>query len=307
MDDLEPLYLRSPKMFGWRKSRVPQHQSTLQLSNFPKPPVDADQAHGFSDQFCILVAASDRAKDIFEITFQDADSIWRNVNWRRYVGFTTKHPDILGFQSLSAKSDVDWRGRVGDYLDSLPDEIGYVMLIIEDYLFTSPVNGMELNAVTEQIYRNDLAYVRLVPVHRNFLAGIFEYFRRTMNKQSLRPLASWEPYYSSLEPAIWKRSYLRALVRQPGTVWEFEHIVSTERHYAVWRSVVRYVGIVGREKWHREAPRLLKRQGLSLGNSPRARQTAKFELRRMRERISFAMFGYLSFRIRRALNRVPRT
>ncbi|MGB8631539.1 MAG: hypothetical protein WCD69_19510 [Xanthobacteraceae bacterium] len=286
---------------------MPQQQSNPQLSNLSKPTLDADQAHGFSDQFCILVAASDRAKDIFEITFQNADSIWRDVNWRRYVGFTTKHPDILGFKSLSAKSDVDWRGRVGDYLDNLPDEIRYVMLIIEDYLFISPINGMELNAVAEQICRRDLAYVRLVPVHRNLLAGIFEYLRRTMNKRSLRPLASWEPYYSSLEPAIWKRDYLRALVRQPGTVWEFEHIVSAERHYAVWRPVVRYVGIVAREKWHREAPRLLEQQGLSLGNSTRARQTVKFELRRIREKISFTMFGFLSFRIRRAFNRVPRT
>jgi hypothetical protein len=286
---------------------VPQHQFTPQLSNLSTQPVIADQAHGISDRFCILVAASDRAKDIFEITFQNADTIWRDVNWRRYVGFTTNHPDILGFKSLSAKSDVEWRGRVGDYLDSLPDEIRYVLLIVEDYLFTSPINGMELNAIAEQICRNDLAYVRLVPLHRNFLGGIFEYFRRTINKRSLRPLASWEPYYSSVEPAIWKRDYLRALLRQSGTVWEFEHIVSAERHYAVWRPVVRYVGIVGREKWHREAPRLLEQQGLSLGNSTRARQTVKFELRRIREKISFTMFGYLSFRIRRAFNRVPRT
>lgn len=278
-----------------------------QSSNLYAQPVNVDQAEAISDRFCILVAASDRAKDIFEITFQNTDAIWRDVNWRRYVGFTTKHPDILGFKSLSAKSDVDWRGRVGDYLDSLPDEIRYVMLVVEDYLFASPINEMELNAVAEQICRSDLAYVRLVPVHRNFPTGIFEYLRRTMNKRPLRALASSEPYYSSLEPAIWKRDYLRTLVRQPGTVWEFEHIVRTERHYAVWRPVVKYVGIVGREKWHREAPRLLEQQGLSLGNSTRARHTIKYELRRTREKISFAMFGYLSFRIRRAFNRVPRT
>ena len=286
---------------------MPQQQSAPQSSNLYAQSVNAPPAHGISHQFCILVAASDRAKDIFEITFQNADTIWRDVDWRRYVGFTTKHPDILGFKSLSAKSDVEWRGRVGDYLDSLPDEIRYVMLIVEDYLFTSPVDRMELNAVAEQIYRNDLAYVRLVPVHRNFLGGVFEYFRRTTTKQPLRTLASWEPYYSSVEPAIWKRDYLRALLLQSGTVWEFEHIVSTEPHYAVWRPAVRYVGIVGREKWHREAPRLLEQQGSSLGNSTRARQTVKFELRRIREKISFTMFGYLSFRIRRAFNRVPRT
>ncbi len=68
----------------------------------------------------ILVAASDRAKDIFEITFQNAEAIWRDCNWPRYVGFTSKHSDIYGFVSLAAKSNCEWRERVGDYIDCLP-------------------------------------------------------------------------------------------------------------------------------------------------------------------------------------------
>jgi len=279
---------------------VPQHRS-----NFP--PVDAVRARELSRRFCVLAAASDRAKDIFEITFQNAETIWRDVEWRRYVGFTSKHPDILGFKSLAAKSNAEWRGRVVDYLDGLPDEIGHVMLIVEDYLFTAPVDGAELNAIADHIVRNDLAYVRLVPVHRNWFGQMLEYFRRMADHRPLRRLGSREPYFSSVEPTIWQRDHLRALLRQPGTVWEFEHTVSAEPHYAVWRPVVKYAGLVGREKWNRAAPRLLAQQGLSLAGSKRERQTLKFELTRLREKLVFQMFGYLSFRIRRRLNRIARS
>ncbi len=67
------------------------------------------------------------------------------------------------------------------------------------------------------------------------LGRIVEYFRRKLDKRPLRPMSFSEPYYSSVELAIWKRSYLRSLLRQPGSIWEFEHIVTNERHYAVWK------------------------------------------------------------------------
>jgi hypothetical protein len=286
---------------------VPLQRTNARFSNAYSQQVEADDEHGTAGRFCILVAASDRAKDIFEITFQNAETIWRDCNWTRYVGFTSKHPDTLGFKSLAAKTESEWRGRLGDYLDSLPNNIRYVMLIVEDFLFTSPVNGSELNAIADQIIRNDLAYVRLIPVSRNFIGLILEYFRRMIDKRPLRPLVFSEPYYSSVETAIWKRNYLRSLLRQPGTIWEFEHTVSTERHYAVWHPVVRYRPLVGREKWYRKAPRLLAQQGLSLCNSKRERQTLKFELRRIREKVVFQMIGYLSFRVRRHFNRLPRS
>jgi hypothetical protein len=270
-------------------------------------PIVEDLPRAPSSRFCVLVASSDRACDVFEMVFQNAEIIWHDCDWPRYVGFTSKHPDIYGFRALMAKRPSDWRGELGDQLDSLPDEIRYVMLIIEDFLFTSPVQARELNAIAEQMVRDDLSYVRLVPVTRNFAGLIFEYFRRKIDRRPFRPLAFSEPYYSSVEVAIWKRDYLRSLLRQPGTIWEFEHTVCTERHYAVWHRVVNYEAMVGRGKWYRKSPRVLARQGFSLANSQREVQTFSSWLRGIRERISFQMAGFLSFRIRRYLNKISRS
>jgi hypothetical protein len=263
------------------------------------------KASDISSKFCVLVTASDHTKDIFDITFQNSETIWRECDWPRYVGFTSKHPDAFGFKSLAAKTGADWRSRLVDYLDGLPDPIQYVMPVIEDYLFTSPVSGPELNALADVIVRNDLAYVRLIPVGRNLYGRGIERLRRVFDKRPVRLLARSEPYYSSLNVAIWKRDYLRSLLRQPGTVWQLEHVVSTERHYAVWHPVVRYRPLVGKGKWYRQTPRLLAEQGLSLGNSKRAFQDLRFELQSIREKIVFEVVGYLSFRLRRHFNRLP--
>jgi hypothetical protein len=106
--------------------------------------------------------------------------------------------------------------------------------------------------------------------------------------------------------AIWKRSYLRSLLKQPGTIWEFEHTISDERHYAVWEPLVEQHQIVTRGKWSRRVPGLLARQGLRLAHSKREFQSVGSFLVKVRETISFELAGYLSFRIRRALNKISR-
>jgi hypothetical protein len=263
------------------------------------------QASEAAGRFCVFVSSSDRARDIFEIVFQNAETIWRDCDWPRYVGFTSKRPDIYGFTALAAKSPSDWRGELGDQLDLLPDEIEYVLRLDEDALFMSPVNGTELNAIADLMVREDLSYVSLVPVMRNLPGRILEYFRRKLDKRPLRPISFSEPYYSSVAVAIWKRSYLRSLLRQPGTIWEFEHIITKERHYAVWKSVFDQDQIVTKGKWSFRAPRKLARQGLSLANSKREFQTYRAWMRGFRQKITFQAVGFLSFRIRRRLNRVP--
>jgi len=260
-----------------------------------------------ADRFCVFVSSSDRGRDIFEIAFRNAETIWHNCDWPRYVGFTSKHPDAYGFTAVAAKSPSNWQGEVGDQLDSLPDHIEYVLRMDEDALFLSPVDGSALSAIAELMIRDDLSYVRLVPVTRNLFGRIIEYFREKLDKRPLRAVSFSEPYYSSLELVIWKRSYLRSLLRKPGSIWELEHVVTDEPHYAVWKPLVEQHQIVTRGKWSYRAPRLLARGGISLSNSKREFQTFQSWARGLRERISFQLGGFLSFRIRRRLNRISRS
>lgn len=270
----------------------------LDLQNQPRPA---------AGRFCVLVNSSDRARDIFEIVFQNAETIWRNCDWPRFVGFTSKYPDTYGFKAIAAKAPSDWCGELRDHLDNLPDEIEYVLRMDEDALITSPVDGSKLNALAELMVRHDLAYLRLVPVTRNLPGRIIEYFRRKLDRRPLRPISFSEPYYSSVELAIWKRDYLRSLLGQVRSNRELEHKVTDEQHYAVWKKFIDQDQIVTAGKWAFRAPRVLARQGIQLTNSKREFQTLRSWLRWGRQRVSFELAGFISFRIRRRLNKIPLT
>jgi len=269
--------------------------------------IKACQARASAGKFCVFVTTSDRARDIFEIVYRNAETIWENCDWPRYVGLTTDHPDLYGFKVLTAKGPGSWRDEMLDQFDKLPEQIEYVLRVDADALFMAPINGAELNAIADVMVRENLPYVRLVPVTRNFSGRMVEYFRRKFDQHPLRRISFSEPYYSSVELAIWKRSYFTKLLRDPGTQWEFERTVTREPHYAVWKPLVEQHQIVTRGKWNWDAPRLLARQGLSLADSDRDFLSLGSWLRERREAISFQLFGFLNFRLRQRLNRISRT
>jgi hypothetical protein len=262
---------------------------------------ETDRAQKSTGRFCILVASSDHGRDIFEIVFQNADSIWRDCNWPRYVGFTRKRPDIYGFKALAAQKPSDWRGELCDQLNSLPDEIEYVLLLLEDAFFMSPANSAELNAIANLMVRDGLSYVSLIPLRRNLLGLVIEYFRRRLSDYPLRRLSRTEPYYSSIGIAIWNRHYLRWFLQQPGSIWDLEHIVSDKPHYAVWKPVFKQHHLVTKGRWSRLAKRTLAQQGIILSDSKRGVRPLWSRLRDVREMIVFQTVGFLSFRMRRRL------
>jgi hypothetical protein len=266
---------------------------------------EKQRARDIASRFCVLVNSSDGGRDIFEIVFQNSEKTWRSCDWPRYAGFTTQHPDRHGFKAVTAKGVSGWREQLGAQLDNLPAEIEYVLRLEEDFLFLSPVDGEKLNAIAELMVLENLVYVNLQQVARNLPGSAIEFIRKKLSKKLLRPLSFSEPYYSSLTPAIWNRNYLRELLRRPGNIWEFEHIVTDRRHHAVWETVLDYDGIVTKGKWNFRAERQLARQGLSLANSRREFQPAESRFRGIRQRITFALVGYLGLRIRRKLNRLP--
>ncbi len=255
-------------------------------------------------RFCVLVNSSDHSRDIFEIVFRNAEKMWRDCDWPRFAGFTSMQPDIYGFKSVAARGPSDWRGELGAQLDSLPPEIEYVLRLEEDALFLSPVNGKKLEEIADIMLRENLCYVSLVPVSRSIAGRAIEFFRRKLSTRPLRLISFSEPYYSSLVPAIWKRGYLRELLRRPGSVWDFELTVTRERHYAVWEQALDAAYIVTKGRWRRSAPQLLAREGLSLSGSKREMLPLRSRLRQARENLSFRLFGYMGFRIRRRLKRL---
>lgn len=249
---------------------------------------------------CVFVSSSDRTKDIFEIVFRDSQRIWSDCSWPRYVGFTTASDGQFGYTAVSAHRESTWREELSEQIEQLPQSIDYILLLLDDYSFATKVDAEVLYRVFQNAQSNSLSYVRLVPVLRNPVGYIVELFRRRFDASNFRKLSPSEPYYSSLQAAIWRRDHLQSFLSRPGSIWDFEHIVSDDPHYAVWEKVLNYQHVVERGKWLRCAHTLV---GQELDFKKRPQHGLAYAMKRWKTQVVFLLVGYLNLRVRRYLKK----
>lgn len=245
---------------------------------------------------CVFVSSSDRTKDIFEIVFRDSQRIWSDCSWPKYVGFTTASDGQFGFTAVSASRESTWREELSDQIEQLPQTIDYILLLLDNFLIATKVDAEILYRVFQNARSNSLPYVRLVPVVRNPVGQIIEVFRHRFAASNFRKFSSSEPYYSSLQAAIWRRDHLQSLLRRPGSIWDFEHIVSDAPHYAVWDKTLDYQHVIERGKWLRCARTLV---GQKLDLKKRPQYGLAYAMKRWKTQVVFFLTGYLSLRVRR--------
>ncbi len=267
-------------------------------------------------QFCVLVASSDSRKDIFDVCFANADRIWADCDWPKYVGLNSAPVERRSnFQVLIAPATDNWCEQVKRYIDLLPDDICYILLMVEDVLFMQPVNAELLNSIALDIKKFALGYVRLVPLRRNWL-GRKRDRRASAGRGGIIPFRQInidEPYHSSTEMAIWNRDYLLRQLDRASDAWSFEHLTCTTIHWAVKEPVFDQHQIVHKGKWHRRAAIFLAEAWSGYPNFQMARnieykalrsgkrpmQSFRSFLRGEWQNLNFAMFGWTSFRIKR--------
>lgn len=256
-------------------------------------------------KFAILVTCSESRRDIFETCFAHSERIWAECDWPRYVGLTGlgDHEPIYGFKPVTSLR-TDWRLATIDYLDALPSEIGYVLLMVEDTLFMRPVDGETL---MEQAWWAQAAfapYLRLVPIRRSPFGRLCHAALRIGDLSGREIIPRSSPYYSSTELALWRRTYLRGLLNYETDAWEFENIVSRTVHWAVTYPIFEQHQIVQKGRWNWDAPRRLRQAGLPPPKPGRRYQSVPSRLRGHWQNLNFALFGFTSLRIKRWLSSV---
>ena len=261
--------------------------------------------------FCVLVASADNRRDIFNICFANSERIWAGCQWPRYVGLTTPQPDVYGFRVVTSPQ-MDWAAAVTDYINALPADHRYILLMVEDVLFMRPVNNAMLNEISLAVANCNLDYVRLVPLRRSWFRRLTELLKPELSN-FLRYIRPTEPYFSSTEMVIWKREYLLEQLSHGDDAWSFEHRVTSRDHWAVGFPVFDQHQIVQKGRWNWDAPRLLAKflgypqlapEITRILRRTRPFQTLAARLRGHRENISFALFGFTSFRVRRWLGQM---
>lgn len=249
---------------------------------------------------CIFVSSSDNTYDVFSLVSGSVVEKWTDGAFDFYVGLNNNIANPP-FQTIMAPVS-GWRTELGYQINALPKEFRYIILILDDFFFFEKVDLKKLTHFVNIVRERHIHYLRLKPLERSGLGRILLYLRSLNgNKDGIIQLDVNEPYYSSLQVAIWDRSHLSKILSQSGSIWEFEHkVIAGSSCYATTQKFLKYVHLVEKGRWFKHAPNILNCFDHD-SFTKRGFEQSLLKHSKIYNRIKFFLFGYVFFRYRRMM------
>jgi hypothetical protein len=259
---------------------------------------------GPRQNICVVVGSSDNTADVARQVLPAFDRYWPDCPYERYVLLSTPaaqfaHP---GWRRIDSGSTSGWRPELIAGLRQIPEQYDHLLLFLDDFLLTNSVDTTRLEQLLSQGLRMNAAYLRLVPLER----AIWARYRLRPARNGIDRIRSSEPYYSSLQLAMWQRQHLQDLLATPGNIWDFEHQrPAAGTHYAVTGPPpCRYVHVVEKGRWMPYAPQLFRAANIGFAPGSRPLLNRSYHRRHLLKKLQFGLTGYGPMRARRWLSRL---
>jgi hypothetical protein len=238
----------------------------------------------------VFLCSSDNRADVLLRTLPSYLKFWPDNPYRFYVGCNSERELPSRFTVLPARPS-EWRQEFLEQLDQMPEE--RLILFLDDYLLLAPVDQGRVAGCVAAAEGHRLPYLRLLPLRKSVFRRISASISRTA-PADIEPIPENRPFISGLQVAVWDKAYLCAMLKTPGSIWEFEHRQMAGRaHCAITRSPpIAYSHLVEKGRWLPYAPRLLMSAGFATDLGARPKWPAWMHLRLFWDELRFQIQGY---------------
>lgn len=163
-------------------------------------------------------------KDISTVigTCDSYSYIWKNFDilFKRYwksdtpnyvVGETLPFP-YEGYKNILPGQGKEWGERILTCLEQV--KTPYVFFILEDYYLTEEINQSILQEHITLLEKYNADKIMLAEMHGAYSLNLLE--------DGLYSFNIYSNYLNSVQPAIWKTDYLKSVLREYYSPWQFE-------------------------------------------------------------------------------------
>jgi glycosyltransferase involved in cell wall biosynthesis len=237
----------------------------------------------------VLVVSSDGYQDLWRPFFTLFRQYWPDCPFPVYLGAQTASADFVGVTTLLAGAGESWSSSLRCFLNRLDSE--NVLLLLEDFFLCETVSTANVLEQLAALTKLGGTVLRLNPDPPPSF-GI-KAFTKLGGQHRLAP------FRVSLQPSIWNRRALLALLRDGESPWEFEvqgTFRSQERNgefYCTRKQEFLYRHVIEKGEWFWTAARHYRRRNIGCDFSARrvmgpftaARKAVVVGLRRWRGRL----------------------
>ena len=123
--------------------------------------------------------------------------------------------------TMSHSQDPHWSNRLSEALDKVTTE--YVFFVLEDYYFTKEITSTDFKEITKVMEEFKLdKFMFVTEITSYAVAPLSTPLTSLSMKGEYYLQHPSSMYLTSVQPAVWKTSYLKECVQKNWTPWEFE-------------------------------------------------------------------------------------
>ena len=148
----------------------------------------------------------------------------------RYDVRPPKLPDNFNNYAIGNQADYTWSGGLRVYLDTLEDK--HILLMLEDYYLDKPVDVEKIHNIhgmmleDERIVKVDLTDDRLKVDYTDYHTN--DFIVSDLNT----------PFLASVQAAIWRVDFLKAILNKNDNAWQFEKNKRTKTYLNKNKAVI---------------------------------------------------------------------
>lgn len=210
------------KLDNCKKIYMENHLLEVNNRKFEKLLINAVNEHNnitYSKDISLLILSCDAFSDIWDANFTLLEQNFGNRNMETYLVSDKENHKIMreNIHFIFVGEQKEFSCRIKEALKHVKTK--YVLVVLDDYLLTKPINCNSLNKIIEIVKLENYDYFRLF----NTPAG-----KKKTKYYKIKTLHPLDVYDVNLYPGIWKVSVLKDMVKEKRNPWQLEVSLSKQ-------------------------------------------------------------------------------
>lgn len=235
------------------------------------------------NDIALLIIGYDPYIDVWNHYFYLLNKYWPNRP-KTYLATNEIVPNYDNVSIIPIGKDAEWSKKVYESLDIIHEK--YIVLLLEDFFTTTNVDNNIFNSLVQIVAENQIDYCKLL--NQKKITG-----KQFKQYPYLHIIDKKDDYGISLQPAIWKKDFLKQLVgKENYNAWIFEFnqiknkIQNKDRINCIAddRNILQITHVIVQSKYLRNAIKTFKKQGYIINTDQRKEMTiaenSKYNLKR---------------------------
>jgi hypothetical protein len=231
----------------------------------------------------IIISTCGKFSDLWDANVQLLNENWPDRGAKTWL--VTDDPTdrtLPGVQIVCAGAGMEITQRLAAVLEKVETE--YVVLTLDDYFFTQPIETEKINRVLRFMGEHDVAYTQLYPQPKAFLKK--DGARESADYPGIYYVDLSEGNYKVvLTPGIWRTDFMRSTLTGTLNAWQYEvSLTPRARELGVVCATsncgeLPYLDVIRKGKLLRKANRYFKKNPIYRSDRPVMKRTDEWVLK----------------------------